>query len=357
MLYVPQKERARLTVGGNQFEDWTSIWVQRTWGNSYDQFKFTCAERDGATASQVNASAQFKPGDECQIELAGKLALKGIIVSRQTAYDANSRGVQLQGTNETWAYATSSVVHKTNSFDGKTYKEIVDEVLGPTGVKYDFKGEPPQDIFRYCHSEKGETNFAFLERLAKNVNVIITCTKDGEFLFVCEKVDGNQGQLIEGGNILKMQCIISMEQAYKKFIVQGQSNADDKQKYRKVSEQEETGDGNFPGKYRIKIIPMEQPDYDGSGVKKRLRSEQAWEIGAMFNATIVVYGWQPDGVGPLWEPGRYVTVKSPMAMLDDAMVIQSVTYTQDNNSGSLSTLVCVSENAFKGPKQSFIVPR
>lgn len=355
MLYQA-RERAKLTVGGREFEDWTSIFVQRTWGDPYDQFKFTCAERDGATASEVQSSGQFKPGDSCRIELAGQLAITGLIVTRQASYEANSHGIQLQGTNRTWAAATSGIEHQTNSFDGKTFDEIAKEVLDRAGARYTWKGKPPQTTYDYCHTEQGETIFDFLQRIARNVNVVVGCDKDGKFLFVGENPDtSNQGQLIEGTNILKLQCIISSQQKFSKYIIRTQSNASNGSTnsvmYRKASEKFKEKDG--PAKdlyYRVKVVPMEQPTTKTDTVEKRAETELMWDAGTEVNATIVVYGWQPDGSGDLWEPGADVTVKSPMAMLDQVMRIQSVTYTQDNNGGSLTTLVCVNPWALKSPK-------
>jgi prophage tail gpP-like protein len=98
---------------------------------------------------------------------------------------------------------------------------------------------------------------------------------------------------------------------------------------------------------------MEQPTTEKDTVETRLQNEMMWDAGTEVSATIVVVGWQPDGSGPLWEPGSDVTVKSPMAMLDQALSIQSATYTQDSSSGSLTTLVCVSENALNGPKRKY----
>jgi hypothetical protein len=41
----------------------------------------------------------------------------------------------------------------------------------------------------------------------------------------------------------------------------------------------------------------------------------------------------------LWEPGKVVTVQSPMAMLNDiTLSIRTVTFTQDSASGTLTTL-------------------
>jgi prophage tail gpP-like protein len=350
MVYVPNKERANLIVGGEQFADWTSIWVQRTWGNAYDQFKFSCAERDGATPGQVSSSSKFKPGDECTITLAGQHAISGYIITRQCAYDANSHAVQLQGTNRTWRPATSGIEHKTNRFDGKTFLAIAREVLGKAKAQFEVQGSIPETPFRYCHTEKGETIFDFLKRLAGNINVIVSCTKEGNFLFVGDGPgSSSQGQLIEGENILKMQAIITQERKFGKYIIHAGSNARDDFKFQKPAElmDEDEPDDKF---YRVKLMTMEEPTDKRDTVTKRMKAEQMWDRGTEMNVTVVVYGWQPDGSGALWEPGSDVYVKSPMALIDQKLSIQSVTYTQDNNSGSLTTLVCVGPDALKKGK-------
>ena len=69
-------EKATLSVGGGNFEDFETIWVQQTFGDSFDHFKFTCAERVGGS--------QFKPGQKCSVKLAGQDAIiDGLILTRQ----------------------------------------------------------------------------------------------------------------------------------------------------------------------------------------------------------------------------------------------------------------------------------
>src|SRR5262249_23183659 len=130
----PIREKAKLIVGGGSFEDWTSVWVQKTYGDAFDQFKFTCPDPEGASPGQIyNVTQQFGPGDDCTILLAGELAITGEVLTRQTSYDANNHGVQLHGVTKTWAGTTSSIEHETSEFDGKSFKDIAEEILKKTG--------------------------------------------------------------------------------------------------------------------------------------------------------------------------------------------------------------------------------
>jgi prophage tail gpP-like protein len=95
------------------------------------------------------------------------------------------------------------------------------------------------------------------------------------------------------------------------------------------------------------ITPAEQPVKTKAEVCARATYEAIWHNGTEITADIVVYGWLRDGVN-LWRPGDFVHVYSPMAMLDMALAIQKVTFTQDRNTGTLTTLHLVSPEALRG---------
>jgi prophage tail gpP-like protein len=50
----------------------------------------------------------------------------------------------------------------------------------------------------------------------------------------------------------------------------------------------------------------------------------------------------------LWEEGKEYPVKSPMAMLNQTLKVQTVTFTQDNQSGTQTTLLLVLPGLLKG---------
>jgi prophage tail gpP-like protein len=330
-------EKATLSVGGGNFEDFETIWVQQTWGDTYHQFKFTCAEREGGV--------QFKPGDKCTVKLAGQDAIvDGIILTRQVAYDAYRHGVMILGVSQSWAAVRSSIDHGTCSFDDKDIKAIADEVLNPTGVKCETKGNVDLTKWPYMHCMPGESIHSFIERIARDRNVILTCDKDGKLLLVARDFDnGNQGQLIEGQNILKMQCELSKKNSFSKYIIHGQTPADNKMNMKPCAEQRKKVDGTLE-QYSVCKISMEQPVRTTKEVETRATNEQMFAASQELQATVTVQGWQPGGAqggGELWQPGKKVKVSSPMAMLDEQLSIQQVTFTQDNQTGSLTTLVLV----------------
>ena len=155
-------EKATLIVGGGKFEDWESVWVQQDLGRFLPSIQVHLRRARCGAGQQLD-----KPEDECSIELAGQLAITGMILTRQAAYDEDSHGVMLQGVSNSWAAARSSIIHDTNSFDERSFMQIAEEVLEKTGVKGTKKGTISEKIFDKVHTHIGETIFAFLDRLAK----------------------------------------------------------------------------------------------------------------------------------------------------------------------------------------------
>jgi prophage tail gpP-like protein len=80
----------------------------------------------------------------------------------------------------------------------------------------------------------------------------------------------------------------------------------------------------------------------------RARHEQMWGMGEEITANVVVQGWFNPRDQRLWRPGMAVHIKSPMAMLDMKLGVRSVTFTQDRQAGSRTTLDLVRPYRLKG---------
>ena len=356
-------EIATMVVNGLVFEDWETVRIQWAWGETYAQFTFTCAEREPyPLPGQV---LQLAPGDMCEIYLAGIQVISGPIITRQVAYDANQHVVQLQGVSHSWFADRSSIEHKDSDFSNQNFLQIAGTILAPTGVGYETVGEIDNTPFESASPSPGEKIGQFLERLARDRKIIISNLPNGKYLFVGEHQFPKIGELIEGENIKKMQCVITDESAYSEYVIRAQKKANDESHGRAASEQEARLKGAL-GPYSIQLTTMEHPVWTPDEVAKRAQTEKMWnEDITMINATITVYGWfrpLPSSVasialmqtGPatghtLWQAGDEVVVYSPMAMLNNqALKIKSVIWSQDNAGGTQTTLNVVNSRGLNG---------
>jgi len=332
-------EIAVLVVGGFRFQDWESVWVQHRYGEPFAFFQFTAAERE-PLPSRWDA-LRFRPDDHVIIELGGKLAMNGIITIRQVAYDKKSHGVQLQGKGITHWAAKSSVDSKTGSFDNQSFEQIARAVLAPYPSPVKTLGVLDPTPFKRVSSQPGETTWDFLERLARPRGIIMSSDHLGNFVLIDNHPMDVSAILMEGFNILKCQAVIDKDPFHKKYSATGQSGNDkgDEKTPSQAGEMMASTGGSAPV-YSHKITPAEQPVWGMAELQKRAESEALWHEGAIIEVNITVQGWKKPG-GDLWRVGEVYKVTSAMIPLDEPLGAQTVTFTQDRSSGTLTTLKLV----------------
>lgn len=348
------QEIAVLDVNGRTFEDWETVWVQQRWADSSTVFRFTAAERDPIINARggpfpLIAKLQFKPGDKCTVTLAGQLAVTGYIETRQVAYDAFQHGVMLIGKSATAWPARSSVDTKTGNFDKKNIQQVAQEVLKDYPVGLKVIGQLDLTPFDKLQNEKGELIWDFLERIARPRGVVMGSDSKGNFLLIGQHSSPIVAQLVEGQNIKSCQCIITEEQTFTEYRVDGQAPASDDNAGTAASEMKAKVGGTSPVMAKL-ITAAEQPVKTQAELQARAANESVWHEGTKIQATIVVQGWLRDG-SSLWQAGDDVHVYSPMAMLKNSLSIQNATFTQDNSGGTQTTLDLVSPELLRSMTQ------
>lgn len=371
------EETCSVIVNGMRYEDWKTVWIQWNWSDQFSRFRLTCAEREPYPLP--GEVLQLAPQDEVAIFLGGILVITGFIVTRQVIYDGVNHAVQLEGVSASWMAQRSSIEHKTNDFDNKSFLQIATEILAPTGVGYKTVGNIDNKPFKSgATPPTGATIGQFLESLARDRKIIVSNTPDGDYLFIGEHSYPALGDLIEGENIKRMQCIITSEQMRSLFNTIGQKKGDDTSNMKEAAEQEARKVGALQ-RYSIKTTAMEHPVASLAEIARRNDTEKMWDEDlTKIEANVTVYGWfrQRATITPsiaigapsadliqqqlkdssnsnyghiLWQAGDEVVINSPMAMLKNQQLkIRTVTWMQDDNGGTSTTLQCVLPNGLNG---------
>jgi len=335
---VPKPEEvALITVNGQHFGDWETVFVSARYADAWSDFRFTAAERDPLPA--VWTKLQLKPDDKCTITLAGQTVITGSIEVRQVAYNADQHATQLIGKSQTVWAAKSSVSSKDGNFDGMTFEQAARKALAPYGVGIKVIGELNPRPFDKLQSQPGEKVWDFLERIARPRGIVLGSDPFGQVLLIGKHDNPITAELVEGTNIKTCQAIISYTDRFGQYDVSGQSPASDDHNGTDASQLHCTvaGGANHPSMIET---PAEQPVKSQDEVCERAMFEAQWRESTEISAYITVQGWLYDGAN-LWEPGQHIHVKSPMAMLDLVMAAQSVTFTQDERGGTETTLELV----------------
>jgi prophage tail gpP-like protein len=334
-------EVALLRVAGVDYQDWETVYVQHRWMDGWPTFRFTATE--GGKLPFDWAKLQFKPGDSCTILLGGQLGVTGIITQRQVAYASTEHGVQLSGVGVQWAAATSSVPSENgkNNFDNQPISSIFTKVVSSVGGSPKIVGTPSSMKFEVMQSQPGEPVFDFLDRIARMRNAKLGSDHLGNLLLIGDNSPPITQNLIEGQNILKMQCVFSSEFLFNEYKLNSQAKVKDDKSPLDTAEIVAVAMGDLPGLHTRKMeIPAEHPSMTPQEAQMRAQYEALQRSGTKVTANVTVQGWLRDGKN-LWKCGDGVYLNSPMCPLALTMLIKTATFTQDTKGGTLTQLECV----------------
>jgi prophage tail gpP-like protein len=302
----------------------------------------------GGQSSPNWSTLQIIPGDDCTVKFAGELFLTGTVNCRNAHMDAFTHSVLISGKSNAGKITDASVLpqdHNGGQFINQTWKAIAEAVLKKQGVQLEMKGSTELSEMRIDDAQimPGETTFNFIGRLARHRGITLFDDEHGKVVAYASVTSASGGKLEEGKNIQSGSCRVENTTIFSKQIDYGATNGRDNYWGRRAAQA--AAHSNNPGAKGVGYKP-----YLFLG-DRRLTTEEAigrmdyetlWTFNDNIAADIVVYGWQADG-GELWKVGDSVQVRSPMLMLkDNKLYIQRVTFTQDNEQGSLSNLHIVS---------------
>jgi prophage tail gpP-like protein len=336
---------AMVPQGQGVYSDWETVWVQHRWMAGWGIFRFTTAERDPPGGDPSGEQALWQtfrvvPPDHVVIKLGGQVAITGVVISRQTAYDANSHAVSIQGVGDQWFTWRGSIVDEKQTFYGG-FVDVANKVMKPFGVTPVVIGViDPKPWDDGVHSHTGETVWDFLERIGRDRKAELGENYLGDLLLIGDHTSLIVEELTEGENIKSCQCVINIDKWYSEYGARGQRKNTKDDAPPEANKQDAWVESEFYRRYSPLLVPMEEPVWTKDEVMDRATHEARHGEGEILEATVVVYGWFTR-THQLWAQlcGQSVTLNSPMTTLvGTKMAIRTVTCTQDRQSGTQTTL-------------------
>lgn len=338
-----REETVILTVNGRDYKDWESVTVKHE-KKARPPFtcRFTCSE--GTPIAKNFAVLQIKPGDKCTVTLAGFPAFKGTVMTRQVYYDANRHHIEIQcGTFV--ELSTASVITPTMEWKNQTFTQIGNDVLKRFGYAMKFEGgSPPNKKIPRVSAMMGESVQDFMDQLARSQKTDsgtgIAFTSDPQENYVVIVGPGTDRDTVtEGKDIIIGREILYNPSAANYHPTISQGPGSDKAWGAKVAhvpfaQQALEMFGGAPPS----VIVGEIPTSDNQDLSERSSTEAKWKGESQITVIVTVYGWTRPS-GGLWKINQKVNVYSPMLLMEgDELEAKSVTFTQDNNTGTRTTL-------------------
>lgn len=325
-------------TGGGLWAAWRRVMVQASFQKAARSFQLDCAVAAGGAATAWT----FKGGTPIDILFDQALACRGYVDRYQPRLgEHDTAEATVSGRSKSQDVIDSSAVHDTGQFKDKTPQEIA-AALDQFGVGITtdetLKKKP---IYRIA---PGETVFRCLEMLCREQGVFPVGQADGSIKITKGGKQRHAGGLVEGGNIKIIEADHNWSGRHSDVIVRGQAPYGHGPEALQIEGKARDAE---VGRYRPVVVVHSGDIVDKDRAKQRAQSRRDREAGNSLKAYVTVQGFF-DEAGTLWEPGALAFVDSDFADIHQDMAIESVTFSQDRKSGSLSVLNLVDPRALGG---------
>ena len=333
---------AEIRCNGQRYTAWQTMTVKRDFHNGVSTFQFSASEV--VSSGQGWSSVRLNTGDAVQIYLGGALVITGYITSRVAAFESNSHELVIAGKSLTMDVHDSSVVIKPGTYNGTTFEQAARGVLAPHPVGLKIIN-PPSIVskpFKSLSVQYGETCGEFISRIANMRGLIISDDENGNVVAgQGDPTAASVAELVEGKNILRATAQLDNQTAFSKYQVAGQNTGDDSNWPPRDNSATVTNPNARPNRYKLTMA--ENPG-DAEDFAQRANFEMTHSQWTYVRCTVTVTGWKKPS-GDLWKPTDNITISSPMLFPNESgsmtLGVQSVTYAQDSQNGTTTTMECV----------------
>jgi prophage tail gpP-like protein len=331
------EEVAEVIIGGTIYRDWTSVQASIVFDQATRECVLAVAE---PSTGRGWPNLKLRPGDPCEVRLAGVRVLRGFVIKRQAAFSDRQHGVQIIIASKTADLVEASVIGSKGQYKGYTFEQITSSVLKPFGINFKMENAPSSASRKFPDVQlfPGETAWAFIERLARMRNVHLVCDSDGNLVGGAAKGGGSIATLEEGRNLLFGRCVLDDATINSVIEAVGQGKGSDERWGRSVAQMKERIENSAMKRYKPLKIIAEEPG-DKQDLKDRGDREKAEQQYTSVDVSVTVQGWLNDD-GKLWDVGPSVDVYSPLLFPDDRMnlCIKAVTFAQSSEAGTTTTI-------------------
>jgi len=353
----PFLTRAVLLINGEKYYEWDTVSVRLSLRDKPSRtFKFTCSEQTPWAADW--AYLRIRPGDSCIIYLDGYPVINGTVTVRQVYYSATQHSVQIQGEDYTGVMTKGAGVSDTGEFKNQNLKQFADAISKKYGINVKAGPGVSQLKFPRISIQPGDSAWDAIEKEARAVGAWLASDKDGNLLLI--NADGDEltpsdAELIEGENIIEgREVIYSKAGSTGKATDQQRPGDDQTNMAQSAHQQNYENQGGAGGSLGMGFMPSrvlnEVPAWGVDFLKQRARIEENVENWMHIKVTITHLGWQRPS-GGLWDILNRVWVDSPMLIMQRQLMLEAVTFQQDDRGGTRATLELVNDVS-KGKAQS-----
>lgn len=389
--------KIQVVIGsGRVFDRWTQVGLNLRMASAADAFSLTHVDARRLEVSDPMAAEvadSINGGERVQVKVNGKTEIDGFVTTVDLAEGPDGDEiVTVGGTSATSDLVDCAAYHMggsdaqnirkavkilqtattvdaitraalalkenlTGEWEQSTFPEMAKEICAPFGIE-PVAGDGavgPVELaeinkrakipFRRACIEPGETAFEFLDKLARERGLTLTCTPDGDLAYTVSGARKILGVLEQGRNIGKGGTRREdVRDRFHHYRVYGQSAGDDAWHGEDARGGEGTAEDEAVKRYRPMVIISDGTASDGD-FADRATWERNRRAARSRTASIPVLSWL-DPEKNLWRPNRLIEVKWPKKRIEGEVLIEGVRLAYDIEDGDVGEVQIVAPGAY-----------
>ena len=340
-----------IEVSGERYTQFTSAVVSLRLDALSNTFDFQATSQNGEPLP-------FVGGEACKIIIDGENVLTGFIEIVEVNYSSNSHDISIVGRDKTGDFLDSTLDNISDINAPITLKEIIERVISELSLNIEVIDNLNPESFNQAEDiispEPGQNAFSFIEQYSRKRQALLSSNGDGNIV-----ITQSSGNFIDA----PLRHVIGSND---NNIINGNVSYDTTGRYNiyKFRSSLNTVALNFAGATPISSVVDQKGEIRDDeiriGRQLILISEEAFsdsqnETRSQWEANIRrsrgrVYSVVVDGfrnaTQALWNVNTVVSVIDDFSRIDARMLINTVTFNFDLDSGSTTTLGLVDENAY-----------
>lgn len=349
-----------IEVNGTRYGGFMSAAVRRSMNALCGEFSFA------ATSDNVKTFADFPVQrlDSIKIYIDNNKILDGFVDKIDISYNATDHSINIYGRDKTLILVDSSIPTKRTFSAPIDLKKIAENIISQLGASSVLSVENnivglktfSQEEMRNLVADHDETAFDYLDRLAKIANVLLISNTDGDLVIdrtsetdtintvLLNRLDNEK----DNNNILGATISYNDTERFREYKVFSQQvDLETTSNNNQATQVGETQEDDEALQYKKKTIMLEH-----SGSINDCTNRAKWEAG-IRRGKAVSYICEVDGhyynssKTGLWDINKFVQVFDDYASLNALMLVNSVEYKENLDSGSTTVMELIYNDAYE----------
>ena len=311
-----------LKVGGQIYDGWTSVEIDRELGSITGSFSLSVTEQWPGS----QATHRIPAGAACQLLIGDTPLITGWVDDVVPSYDATSHTVSIKGRDKTCDLVDcSAIVTGPGSWNGVSIMTIAQALLAPYGISI-HSTVATTDLVMAGHSiQMGESVWECIERGLRLYGVIAMPDGNGNVLLTTPGAGPALAEMKLGGAILSASASFSGKDTFSDYWILGQfpGTSDTYSDPRVTNGVSAHASDPTVTRYRPLIVSVEANTSELDFLPKRALWEAAHRSGKGRLAGVKTQGWRDAG-GNVYVPDAMIRVEDDFLGIHESLLVTGV---------------------------------